>query len=159
MKPLNTANLSDPLRVIDRAFAPSTFESAATKAILADPDADARVFGLDVGEALVAVILYSPVFSADERLGWALAPVAVDPDHQRQGHGTKLITESLLAPGIVESPVFVLGDPAYYERFGFRPSATAICPFDPSGEHFRVLRWPERAEPVTLKYHSAFQAP
>ena len=53
-----------------------------------------------------------------------LAPVAVHPDHQRQGIGTKLIQEGLrrctqLGFGVV----LLLGHPAYYPRLGFKPAS------------------------------------
>lgn len=50
----------------------------------------------------------------------ALAPVAVLPEHQRLGIGTRLVTvglDSVRSRG--ERIAFVLGDPEYYARFGF----------------------------------------
>jgi putative acetyltransferase len=50
----------------------------------------------------------------------ALGPVAVPPDRQRRGVGSRLIRD-----GIARSEaagwqgIFVLGDPAFYRRFGF----------------------------------------
>jgi predicted N-acetyltransferase YhbS len=49
-----------------------------------------------------------------------LAPLAVLPDHQRQGIGSGLVEEGLAqlrAAGV--SIVFTLGHPDYYPRFGF----------------------------------------
>lgn len=51
----------------------------------------------------------------------ALGPVAVLPDHQRQGYGSAVIRDVLTRRG--GRLVVVLGDPAYYRRFGFRPAA------------------------------------
>jgi putative acetyltransferase len=50
----------------------------------------------------------------------ALAPMAVSPDRQRQGVGSKLVTGglALLKKKQVEA-VFVLGHTTYYPRFGF----------------------------------------
>lgn len=70
------------------------------------------------------------VFSLDDRIivhaalsdmvapvGWlALAPVSVAPGHQFQGFGSTLVRAIL---GTASTPVVVLGDPAYYGRFGF----------------------------------------
>jgi len=53
-----------------------------------------------------------------------LGPLAVRPDHQRQGVGSALVHAVLgAAEALEESVVCLLGDPAYYERFGFRPAS------------------------------------
>ncbi len=56
----------------------------------------------------------------------ALAPVSVDPIKQRAGIGSRLIQA---AHAIAEQDgwhtVFVLGDPNYYQRFGFRHEIAA----------------------------------
>lgn len=54
--------------------------------------------------------------------GLGLAPVAVLPAHQRQGVGARLVREGLAACGAAGF-VVVLGDPAYYGRFGFAPAS------------------------------------
>ena len=54
----------------------------------------------------------------------ALAPVCVMPGRQGEGIGSALIREALeraRAQGF--AAVFVLGEPAYYTRFGFVPAA------------------------------------
>ncbi|HEU4346187.1 MAG TPA: N-acetyltransferase [Actinoplanes sp.] len=53
--------------------------------------------------------------------GLALGPVAVLPKRQRQGYGSAVIREALA--GRDDQLVVVLGDPAYYRRFGFVPAA------------------------------------
>lgn len=63
-----------------------------------------------------------------------LAPLAVLPDHQGQGLGSALIRtglERLREEGA--EVVYVLGDPAYYGRFGFTPdrSVGTPCPVSP----------------------------
>ena len=50
----------------------------------------------------------------------ALAPVSVAPSEQNRGIGSSLIWDSIArARGDGWRAVFVLGDPKYYERFGF----------------------------------------
>lgn len=77
---------------------------------------------------VVAHILFSPVsveHGGDER-ALGLAPLAVLPDFQRQGIGTALTRAALET--LAASPyraVVVLGDPAYYQRFGFGPASAA----------------------------------
>jgi putative acetyltransferase len=50
----------------------------------------------------------------------ALGPVAVLPEHQRAGVGTRLIREGITRSAATGwAGIFVLGDPAFYRRFGF----------------------------------------
>ena len=70
----------------------------------------------------------------------ALAPVAVLPERQRMGVGSRLISE-----GIARSEaagwlgIFVLGDPAFYRRFGFNAGKASgfISPY--AGPHLMAL--------------------
>lgn len=59
-----------------------------------------------------------------------LGPLAVSPDVQRSGIGSALIREGLAAcrvEGVIR--VQVLGDPAYYGRFGFAEDGSVKPPF------------------------------
>lgn len=72
----------------------------------------------------------------------ALAPLAVDPDHQRRGVGSALVQAQLAAArGLGERLVVVVGDPAYYSRFGFRPARElgVTGPYDDAGDAFQAL--------------------
>lgn len=103
-------------------------------------EGEAEVLSLAVfkGEALVAHVLFS-IFSGDgdNSAGALLAPLGVMPDHQNQGVGNALVRnglEHLDAMGIAQ--VFVLGDPAYYGRFGFQPEQLVLTPY-PLPEEWR----------------------
>ena len=60
-----------------------------------------------------------------------LGPLAVMPSRQRQGVGRTLIRAGFdrLAQGIVRR-VLVLGDPAYYGRFGFLRENSILPPYE-----------------------------
>lgn len=59
-----------------------------------------------------------------------LAPLAVDPSVQRQGIGGALVQHGLRLLEEQNIPhVFVLGDPAYYGRFGFAPETQVAPPY------------------------------
>lgn len=93
----------------------------------------------------------------------ALGPLAVVPDHQRVGVGHALMHTVLgAAEAVDETLVGVLGDPAYYGRFGFRPaSAVGIEPQTPSwGDHFQVRTIGPISEPPTgqFRYPPPFDA-
>jgi predicted N-acetyltransferase YhbS len=70
-----------------------------------------------------AILSYVGLESRPERL-LELGPIAVAPEHQRQGIGSALIGEALARADRRQEPLLlVLGHPAYYPRFGFRPAA------------------------------------
>ena len=92
--------------------------------------------------------------------GVALAPVGVLPDCQREGVGSLLIKsglEMLAADG--EQVVLVVGNPAYYVRFGFSTAVGARYPCRHSGPHFMamVLGDPAAAPIGPVRYPEAFQ--
>ncbi|THA25857.1 N-acetyltransferase [Streptomyces sp. RKND-216] len=63
-----------------------------------------------------------------------LGPLSVHPKHQRTGVGSALVHAVLGAADALGEPlVALLGDPAYYGRFGFRPATEyGIAPPDPA---------------------------
>ncbi|MBO6757018.1 MAG: N-acetyltransferase [Roseibium sp.] len=66
-----------------------------------------------------------------------LGPLCVSPDHQRTGIGSALVRrgfEVLRGQGI--NQIQVLGDPNYYQRFGFRSDDRLAPPF-PLPEEWR----------------------
>jgi putative acetyltransferase len=69
-------------------------------------------------ERVVGHVMFSRTEAPFRALG--LGPVAVVPDRQHEGIGRRLIREGLArAQADGWQGVFVLGDPAYYRRFGF----------------------------------------
>jgi putative acetyltransferase len=71
----------------------------------------------------------------------ALGPLAVRPDHQQNGVGSALVHAVLGAADALGEPlVALLGDPAYYRRFGFELSTVyQITPPRPQWQpHFQV---------------------
>ncbi|MGH3801596.1 MAG: GNAT family N-acetyltransferase [Pseudonocardiaceae bacterium] len=75
------------------------------------------------------------------RLSIGLAPLGVIPAYQRRGVGQALMHAVLAAADALDEPtVAVLGDPAYYSRFGFVAGATlgVLPPVPEWGQHFQV---------------------
>ena len=72
---------------------------------------------------LVGHIMYSPV-DVGEVTAVALGPMAVLPAHQRRGIGSRLVEAgtALLAHAGLPA-ILVVGHPAFYPRFGFRPAS------------------------------------
>ncbi len=78
----------------------------------------------DEGQVL-GYAAFSPVTLAEEDRQWVgLAPLAVDESVRKQGLGKQLIYEGLdTLNEFGYAAVVVLGDPAYYGRYGFEPAA------------------------------------
>lgn len=71
---------------------------------------------------IVGHVAFSPVRAGSE-IGTGLAPLAVATDHRRLGLGARLVREGLdAARNRQERYAVVLGNPAYYGRFGFIPA-------------------------------------
>lgn len=83
---------------------------------------------------VVGHILFTPVQvvgETGERTALGLAPMAVLPEFQSQGIGSRLVRAGLDACRALGYPaVVVLGHPDYYPRFGFEPAA-------PRGLHYK----------------------
>jgi putative acetyltransferase len=109
--------------------------------------------------AVVGHVAISPVTIADGTSGWfGLGPLSVGPDHQQQGIGSRLVRDALRrlrdsgAAGCV-----VLGDPAYYSRFGFKPEPGLVLPGVPA-EYFQAMSFSSHLPRGSVAYHAAFNA-
>jgi putative acetyltransferase len=108
---------------------------------------------------IVGYVAFSPVDIGGLYRGWfGLGPVAVRPDRQRQGIGAALIREGLArlsrqgADGCV-----VLGEPAYYRRFGFR-AMSGLRLADVPPEYFLALPFGDDIPSGEVRYADAFAA-
>ena len=106
---------------------------------------------------IIGHVAFSPVTIADSTPDWfGLGPVSVLPERQRSGIGGALIRaglEQLQQAGA--AGCVVLGDPAYYSRFGYAHDPALTYPF-PMAEAFRQLRFTGTAPVGEVTYHPAF---
>jgi putative acetyltransferase len=118
-----------------------------------------------VNDEIVGHILFSPVTVRSDEQTWpalALGPMAVLPEHQRQGIGTALVRAGLDAcRDLGETVVFVLGHPEYYPRFGFTPAPPRglTCRWPVPDEVFMVAELENGAlagRVGRVEYHPAF---
>lgn len=69
-----------------------------------------------------------------------VGPVAVHPDRQNEGHGSRLIHHMFTAANKIGEPAMVMiGDAEYYGRFGFSAEATAGWEMPGPWEPHRLL--------------------
>lgn len=88
---------------------------------------------------VIAYIAFSNAYKGSEICGLHLAPLAVKPEFQKQGIGSELLRFAMRQKAIREKPVFVLGDPVFYQKFGFQLCSQPICPFDKKNAHFLAI--------------------
>ena len=118
---------------IHKAAFESETEANLVRSLFEDGDVVLSLVA-ECGEQIVGSVIYSRLLiDGENKRANALAPISVLPERQSQGIGGALIGQAhahLKAAG--ESLVFVLGDPAYYRRFGFSTeSASAFrTPYD-----------------------------
>ncbi len=146
------------VRAILRAAFPTEAESRLVDALRENGRAVVSLVAVK-GEAL-GHILFSPVTTAppSDAGGIGLAPLAVRPDVQSQGFGSKLIYEGLrLCKQLGFDSCVVLGDPVYYRRFGFEKAS----PFGIRNEYgvddeFMIIRFSERCVAGLVQYATEF---
>ncbi len=138
-KPYAEGDEADLLVALRRA-------NALTVSLVADLHGDV------VGQAA-----FSPAKPADGSQRWyALGPVAVLPAHQRTGIGSALVRAGLKRlTALGADGCIVVGDPAYYTRFGF-----AVRPeHAPAGQpptHFMTKVLGRRPPDGPIAFHDAF---
>lgn len=119
------------------------------------------------GDRVVGHILFSPVVietKAGDLEALGLGPMALLPERQREGTGSKLVTAGLMQCTAIDYPaVVVLGHPEYYPRFGFlRADRFGItCEFPSPPEAFMIKELQAGAlagKSGIAKYHAAFDA-
>ena len=110
-------------------------------------------------DEILGHVAISPVSISSGVTGWyGLGPISVRPDRQGKGIGSALMRAALQqlrqqgAAGCV-----VLGDPAYYGRFGFKAHPGLELP-DVPPEYFQALSFTGELPVGVVKYAAAFEA-
>lgn len=109
--------------------------------------------------AVIGHVAVSPVNISGGASGWyGLGPISVAPERQRQGIGALLMQHALCELGkLAACGCVVLGDPAYYARFGFKAEPLLVLP-DVPPEYFQALSLGSPLPSGTVSYHEAFAA-
>lgn len=151
----------DAIRTINtEAFADHPFSQHTEHLIVnALRDAGALTISLVAQDdgLVVGHIAFSPAMIDGEDLNWfTLGPIAVSPARQRQGIGSRLIEagiEALRQRGA--NGCLLVGDPAYYLRFGFRHSLSLTVEHVPP-EYFMCLPLAGEIPHGAVTHHAAF---
>lgn len=145
----------------------SAFETSAESDLVAALREEARPVISLVAEkagAILGHIMFSPVVLPEhsDLTIMGLAPMAVAPEHQRQGIGSALVHAGLEeCKKLGFGAVVVLGHPEYYPRFGFTPAVRfgIRCEYEVPEEAFMLLELrPGYLDGAAgkVRYHAAF---
>lgn len=108
-------------------------------------------------DKIVGYILFTKIkIGESEEL--ALAPLGVLPEYQRQGIGSKLITEGhRIAKKLGYHYSIVLGSENYYPKFGYVPAIEygIEAPFDVPSKNFMAIKLNDSKEKIKGIVHYA----
>jgi len=94
---------------------------AAVVSLIAQVTAEAGEAGAIIGHVVLSPVT---IGGSSEPRGLGLGPLAVAPEFQRRGVGSRLVEAALRRARLLGySYVVVLGHPPYYPRFGFLPAS------------------------------------
>ncbi len=152
------------IRAVTRAAFETMPYSQQTEAAIVDALRSAGALAVSLvaveGDTVIGHVAFSPVTigSADAPGWYGIGPLSVRPDRQRSGVGSALMRAGIAH--IRESGgqgCVVVGDPAYYERFGFVPGGSLSYP-DLPGDFFRVLALGAGRPVGVVAFHTGFSA-
>jgi predicted N-acetyltransferase YhbS len=125
--------------LLDAAFGADRHQRTAYRLREGSRVVDPLSFALVQDRELIATIQCWPVQINRTNLV-LVGPVAVDPKHQKAGHGRQLMHAMLEAAAKMgDPPLVIIGDPEYYGRFGFTAERTAEWRLPGPWEPYRLL--------------------
>ena len=113
----------------------------------------------EIDQKIVGHVAISPVALSTHESGWyGLGPIAVLPTMQKQGIGSQLMQSALeLLKKQGAKGCVLLGEPLYYQRFGFKSYPDLILKNVPP-QYFQALSFNDAIPKATVKYDAAFNA-
>ena len=151
----------EAIRLVEEHAFGQAAEAGLVDALVSSGDAVVELVAEEDGQ-VVGHILFSRLYVVGVRTRFpavALAPLAVEPSFHGTGIGGALVREAhlrLRAAG--EKLSFVLGDPAYYGRFGYSHQRARRFESTIQSDALQALAWQEAPETGRLEYPAAFGA-
>ncbi len=151
----------DAIRAVEEHAFGQAAEAGLVEALVDSGNTVLELVAEDEGQ-IVGHILFSRVYVENGGISTpavALAPLAVEPEFHSTGIGGALVREAhvrLKAAGEILS--IVLGDPAYYGRFGYNHARGAGFASEFQCEALQALAWGDAPYVGDLVYAQAFKA-
>jgi putative acetyltransferase len=139
IRPPTPADHAKVAALLRQAFPDSTYEAQLVENLRAHGKAMHEWVCIHTN-IVIAYIAFTNAYHGSAVCGLHLAPLAVKPEFQGHGIGAELLRFALRQEAIRGQTLFVLGDPGWYQKFGFTPCAMPICPFDKGNAHFLSIR-------------------
>lgn len=149
------------IHVVTREAFASAEHASGTEPLIVDALRTAGALTISLvaeeGGRIIGHVAASPVTIDDAPSGYiGIGPLSVAPAHQRQGVGSALMRAligELRAAGA--QGCVLLGEPAYYGRFGFEQAAPLVLPGVPPA-YFQSLVFTGPKPAGVVRYHAAF---
>lgn len=160
IRPETVADLEAIRQVNLQAFAEHPV-SQQTEHLIVDALRDDGALALSLvavlDDVVVGHIAFSPAAVGEDASGWLLVgPLAVLPRLQGRGIGSALVSAGLTESRSAGALGCVLvGEPAFYGRFGFTRCRSAVCEGVP-GEYLQCVTFAGREPVGTVVAHPAF---
>lgn len=160
VRPETAADEAAIVAVIERAFVAERLSSHTEQFIVrALREAGALAVSLvaERERRVVGHVAFSAVTISTGAQDWyGLGPLAVEPALHHHGIGSVLVRAGLAQlRAIGAAGCVVLGDPAYYSRFGFCAASGLVYP-GPPPEYFMAQAFAGEVPQGEIVYHAAF---
>ena len=156
VRPYEEGDASSVRTLLTEAFETAA-EAELAEALRADGDAEVEMVAEADGQVIGYIVL-SPMSAPERALG--LGPVATRPNYEGHGVASSLIETGLaIATANGFTTVFLLGDPAFYERFGFSVDDAAKFSSAYAGPYWQVTFLDDEEAPKSgeASYAPAFK--
>ena len=151
----------DAIRLVEEHAFGQQAEAGLVDALVAVGDAVVELVAEEDGH-VVGHVLFSRLYVEDGGRDYpavALAPLAVEPSMHGSGIGGALVREAhLRLRQAGETLSIVLGEPAYYGRFGYSHERASGFESDYQCDALQALAWGDAPETGRLVYSAAFGA-
>lgn len=161
MMSIRTATLGDreAIRLVEEHAFGQPAEAGLVDALVSGGDAIVELVAEEEG-AVVGHILFSRLMVQEGKKSFpavALAPLAVEPDFHGTGIGGALIREAhRRLKEVGETLSVVVGDPAYYGRFGYERGRAEKFDSEYQGDAMQAQAWGDAPAGGRLVYAKAF---
>ena len=127
-------------RLLDRAYGPARFTKCSARLREDRLPAQGLSFVATEGGAIVGTVRLWDVSAGPGRKALLLGPLAVSREHRSQGLGGRLMKQAIVTARMRgHGAILLVGDAAYYERFGFSAEKTGSLWMPGRYEQSRLL--------------------